>query len=105
MPPLECSVRSDKLPVCVRVRMRMGVCGYTDPLLVAGNVLFCRVSGIWVHAPAPISAVVPSTPRRPALAGTAQTARPDAGICVRARGHRADRAARRWRLRRASPVP
>ena len=28
MPPLECSVRFDELPVCVRVRMRVGVCGY-----------------------------------------------------------------------------
>jgi len=26
--PLECSVRVDELPVCVRVRMRVGVCGY-----------------------------------------------------------------------------
>ena len=32
IPILECSVRFDELPVCVRVvtrvRMRMGVCGY-----------------------------------------------------------------------------
>ena len=43
----------------------------------------CSVApGVWVHAPAPISSVVPSTPRRPALAGTAQAARPDAGVCA-----------------------
>jgi hypothetical protein len=28
IPPLECSVRFDELPVCVRVRMRVGVFGY-----------------------------------------------------------------------------
>ena len=27
-PPLECSVCLNELPVCVRVRMRVGVCGY-----------------------------------------------------------------------------
>jgi hypothetical protein len=28
-PPLECSVCSHELPMCVRGHMRMGVCGYT----------------------------------------------------------------------------
>ena len=27
-PPLECSVCLDELQVCVRMRMRVGVCGY-----------------------------------------------------------------------------
>jgi hypothetical protein len=38
--------------------------------------------GVWVHSPAPISSVVPSTPWRSALARTAQAARPDAGVCA-----------------------